>query len=69
VVWVKSRRGEAVRGVPPHGTAWVYPIRAADALELSAALAAAHGDPSSLAFVSGDARLSAAADVEGFPIT
>jgi predicted nucleic acid-binding protein len=47
----------------------VHPIRAADSLQLAAALAAAHGDPSTLAFVSGDARLSAAADIEGFPVT
>jgi len=47
----------------------VHPIRAADALQLAAALAAAHGDPSMLTFISGDARLSAAADIEGFPVT
>lgn len=47
----------------------VHPIRAADALQLAAAITAAHGDPSSLAFVSGDARLSAAADIEGFLVT
>ena len=47
----------------------VHPIRTADALQLAAALAAAHGDPSTLAFLSGDARLSAAADIEGFPVT
>ena len=47
----------------------VHPIRAADALQLAAALAAAHGDPSTLAFISRDARQSAAADIEGFPVT
>jgi uncharacterized protein len=47
----------------------VHPLRAADALQLAAALAAAHGDPSTLAFISSDARLSAAADIEGFPVT
>jgi len=46
----------------------VHPLRAADALQLAAALVAAHGDPTTLAFISGDARLSAAADIEGFPI-
>jgi predicted nucleic acid-binding protein len=46
----------------------VHPIRAADALQLAAALAAADGDPSTIAFVSCDGRLSAAADVEGFPV-
>ena len=38
-------------------------------MQLAAALAAAHGDPSTLAFISGDARLSAAAGIEGFPVT
>jgi predicted nucleic acid-binding protein len=47
----------------------VHPLHAADALQLAAALAAAHGDPSTLAFISGDPRLSAAADIEGFPVT
>jgi uncharacterized protein len=46
----------------------VHPLRAADALQLAAALAAAHGDPTTLAFISGDARLSSAADIEGFPV-
>ena len=46
----------------------VDPLRAADALQLAAAIAAAHGDPSTLAFISGDDRLSAAADIEGFPV-
>ena len=47
----------------------VHPLRAADALQLAAAIAAAHGDPSTLAFMPGDARLSADADIEGFPHT
>jgi predicted nucleic acid-binding protein len=47
----------------------VHPLRAADALQLSAALAASYGDPSTLAFISGDARLSTAAEIEGFALT
>lgn len=46
----------------------VHPLRAADALQLAAALAAAQGDPSTLVFVSGDTRLSTAAEIEGFPV-
>lgn len=46
----------------------VHPLRAADSLQLAAAIAAAEGDPSSLDFVCFDARLNAAAAREGFPI-
>ena len=46
----------------------VHPLHAADGLQLAAAVAAAEGDPSSLDFVCFDARLSAAAAREGFPI-
>ncbi len=43
-----------------------YDLRAADALQLAAAFAAAEGRPSTLAFVSLDARLNEAALREGF---
>jgi predicted nucleic acid-binding protein len=46
----------------------VHPLRAADALQLAAAIAAAEDQPSSLAFLTLDARLAAAAEREGFPI-
>ena len=46
----------------------VHPLHAADSLQLAAAIAAADGDPSGLDFVCFDARLSAAAEREGFPI-
>ena len=45
-----------------------HPIRAADALQLAAALAAAYDDPRSQDFVSLDERLSAAALREGFTV-
>lgn len=45
----------------------VHDLRAADALQLAAALALADGDPASLPFVCLDVRLSAAAGREGFP--
>jgi predicted nucleic acid-binding protein len=43
----------------------VHPLRAADALQLAAALVACEGDPSSLVMVTLDARLSEAARKEG----
>ena len=44
----------------------VHPLRGADALQLAAALTASEEEPASLAIVSSDARLSAAAQLEGF---
>lgn len=46
----------------------VHPLRAGDALQLAAAIAAADGDPSSLPFVTLDERLARAAEREGFPV-
>jgi len=45
-----------------------HPLRAADALQLAAALVAADHDPATLALVSLDARLCAAARREGFAV-
>ncbi len=45
-----------------------HPLRAADALQLAAALAVAEDDPGSLAFLCLDDRLKAAAAHEGFPV-
>jgi len=45
-----------------------YPLRAADALQLGAALLAADGDPQSLELVTLDRRLAEAARREGFPV-
>ena len=45
-----------------------YPLRAADALQLGAALVAADGDPQSLELVTFDRRLAEAARREGFPV-
>lgn len=44
----------------------VHPLRAADALQLAAALLAAEREPATLEFVSLDERLNAAAQREGF---
>ena len=46
----------------------VHPLRAADALQLAAALAAAEDDPAGFDFVCLDQRLCDAARREGFPI-
>ena len=46
----------------------VHPLRAADGLQLAAALSVAKEDPSRIGFVCLDARLNEAALREGFPI-
>lgn len=46
----------------------VHPLRAADALQLAAAFAAAEGRPASLELVTLDDRLSTAAQKEGFAV-
>jgi predicted nucleic acid-binding protein len=46
----------------------VHPLRAADALQLAAAIIAAEDHPRSLPFVSLDDRLALAAQREGFPV-
>lgn len=45
-----------------------HDLRAADALQLSAAIVAAEGRPASLVLVCLDARLGVAAEREGFPL-
>jgi predicted nucleic acid-binding protein len=46
----------------------VHPLRAADSLQLAAALAVANGDPGALEFVSLDQRLADAARKEGLDV-
>ena len=46
----------------------VHPLRAADSLQLAAAIIASEHDPTMLAFVSLDERLNEAASREGFPV-
>ena len=46
----------------------VHPLRAADALQLAAALVAAGEDPAGLVFVTSDDRLQEAAAKEGFMV-
>ncbi len=45
-----------------------HPVRAADALQIGAAMVAAEGDPSSLDFVTLDGRQAEAAEREGFRV-
>lgn len=46
----------------------VHPLRAADALQLAAAVVTADGEPGSMPFVTLDDRLAVAAQREGFPV-
>jgi predicted nucleic acid-binding protein len=46
----------------------VHPLRAADSLQLAAAIVASDHDPATLDFVCLDARLAAAAQREGFTV-
>jgi len=46
----------------------VHALRAADALQLAAAIVASENDPRSLSFVTLDDRLAIAATREGFPV-
>ncbi len=55
-------RGRAIRLLRNHA------LRAADALQLAAALAACRETPESLPFVTNDSRLKAAAEREGFSV-
>ena len=46
----------------------IHPLRAADALQLAAALVASREDPSSLPLVTSDEKLKHAAETEGFTV-
>ncbi len=46
----------------------VHPLRAADAFQLAAALAACHEAPTGRGFLTADARLARAATLEGFDV-
>jgi predicted nucleic acid-binding protein len=62
IAMIETVREHAERVIAEH------PLRAADALQLGAALVAAGGSPSALQFVTLDRRLAAAAEREGFPV-
>jgi len=66
--WHEVEPGDAVREAAVRFLR-VHPLRAADALQLAAALVAAERRPSSLEIVTLDDRLAAAARKEGFGLT
>ena len=65
--WDEVLPGEACRRLAERMLR-VHPLRAADALQLAAAMIAADHDPSRLEFVCLDRRLSDAGRREGFPL-
>jgi hypothetical protein len=65
--WQEVLPSDAVRGTAQR-LLRVHPLRAADSLQLAAAVVAAERDPASLPVVSLDERLSDAATREGFAI-
>ena len=66
-MWQEAEPGDAVREVARR-LLRVHPLRAADALQLAAAVLVSGGRPSTLEFVTLDDWLAAAARVEGFPV-
>lgn len=65
--WIEIEPVDAVREVARRMLR-VHPLRAADALQLAAAVVAAERRPASLPFLTLDARLRTAAAREGFPL-
>lgn len=65
--WTEVRPTDGVRNVAVRVLA-VHPLRAADSLQLAAALVWADGTPDRLPFVCLDKRLSEAARKEGFEV-
>ena len=66
-LWHEVQPGERIRARAQR-LLRVHPLRAADSLQLAAALAAAEDTPSGVGFVCFDARLNRAASREGFTI-
>jgi predicted nucleic acid-binding protein len=66
-IWTEIAMIEAVREHAERVVA-THPLRAADALQLGAALVAAAGNPGTLQFATLDRRLAVAAEREGFPV-
>ncbi len=65
--WQEVMPSEPVRTVAQR-LLRVHPLRAADALQLAAAVVASEREPASVEFVSLDERLKVAAQREGFPV-
>ncbi len=66
-MWQEAEPVDAVREVARR-LLRVHPLRAADALQLAAAVVTSGTRPSTLEFVTLDQRLAVAANVEGFPV-
>ena len=66
-VWYEVQPGRRIR-IMAQRLLRVHPLRAADSLQLAAALAVAEDDPSSVGFVCFDARLNRAASREGLAV-
>ena len=67
LVWTEVEPGQRVRQVAVR-LLRVHPLRAADALQLAAAIVASEDQPASLQFVTLDDRLAQAAEREGFTV-
>jgi uncharacterized protein len=65
--WHQVLPGDALRSTAQR-LLRVHPLRAADSLQLAAALAVANGDPGALEFVSLDQQLADAARKEGLDV-
>ncbi|MEX2480977.1 MAG: type II toxin-antitoxin system VapC family toxin [Gammaproteobacteria bacterium] len=65
--WHEVLPGEQLRGLAQR-LLRVHPLRAADSLQLAAAILAAEHDPARLVFVCLDTRLAQAASREGFDV-
>ena len=65
--WEEVQPSPRVKSIAARVTR-THPLRAADALQLAAAIVAADGDAGTLEFVTLDARLAQAAEREGFPV-
>lgn len=65
--WQEILPGDAIRATAQR-LVRVHPLRAADSLQLAAAVVAADQERSTLEFVSLDERLREAASREGFPV-
>ena len=66
-VWYEVQPGRRIKSLAQR-LLRVHPLRAADSLQLAAALAVAEEAPSSIGFVCFEARLNQAASREGFTI-
>jgi len=65
--WEEVTPSELIRGIAQR-LLRTHPLRAADSLQLAAAMSAAGQEPAALEFVCLDVRLSAAARREGFTV-